>query len=85
MSLPLNTDGRVLNGGYPEMRVRVEEDPQSTSGYLIYRWWRGSNGLGPNSSHEDRVESMKLVEQYFAGRDWKIVWGPEAGPAAGRE
>ena len=74
MSIPVGRDGRVLNGNHSEMKVRVEEDPQSTSGYLIFRWWQGSGGLGPNSAYEDRVESTKLLEEYFKKTGWVVDW-----------
>jgi hypothetical protein len=74
MNIPLGIEGQVLNGTNPGMKVRVEEDPQSTSGYLIYRWWEGSGGLGPNAAFEDRVESRKLLEEYFAQAGWKLDW-----------
>jgi hypothetical protein len=74
MSIPVGREGRVLNGNHPEMKVRVEEDPQSTSGYLIFRWWQGSDGHGPNFSFEDRVESRTMLETYFAKTGWVVEW-----------
>ena len=74
MNIPVSIDGRILNGQHAEMRVRVEEDPQSTSGFIIYTWWKGSDGLGPNSAYEDRVESSRMVESYIAERGWTIAW-----------
>jgi hypothetical protein len=74
MNTPVRLDGHVLNGEHPDMWVRVDEDPQSTTGYLINRWWPGSTGHGRNSALEDRVESQKDVDAYFKKQGWIVEW-----------
>jgi hypothetical protein len=74
MSIPVGRNGKVVNGQHPDMWVRVEEDPQSTTGYLINRWWKGSTGHGHNRAFEDRVESTKALDDYFARQGWQVEW-----------
>jgi hypothetical protein len=77
--IPMGVCGRVTNAEHPNMMIRVEDDSLNTGGFLIYQWWDGSNGPNQYGAFDDWVESLALLENFFAHKGWSVEWatGPE--------
>jgi hypothetical protein len=74
MSIPIGVVGKIRNGDHSEMCVRVEDDTKSTGGYLVYQWWKNSNGPNTGGAFDDWVESKQQLDEYFAATGWSIDW-----------
>ncbi len=66
--------GIVVNGEYPNMCIRIEDDSENTGGYLIYQWWEGSNGPNAGNAFDDWVESDAVLREYMKEAKWEIAW-----------
>ncbi len=76
MKIPIGVVGKIQNGEHADMRVRVEDDTTNTGGYLVYQWWKNSEGPNADGAFDDWVESKKQLEDYFVSTGWWIDWEP---------
>ena len=74
MNIPIGITGRIRNGEHADMHVRVEDDAASTGGYLVFQWWKDSDGPNPNGAFDDWVESIEQLDTYFGSTEWIIDW-----------
>jgi len=66
--------GIVTNGEHPEMRIQIEDDSPNTRGYVIYLWWRGSNGPNFHNAFDDWVATKDDLGEYMEETGWVIEW-----------
>jgi hypothetical protein len=74
MKIPIGVVGKIQNGEHADMRVRVEDDTTNTGGYLVYQWWKNSEGPNAYGAFDDWVESKKQLDDYFVSTGWSIDW-----------
>jgi hypothetical protein len=74
MNIPIGVLGKIRNGEHADMRVRIEDDSLNTGGYLVYQWWKNSEGPNAEGAFDDWVESQKQLEEYFEAKGWSIDW-----------
>jgi hypothetical protein len=74
MTIPVGVEGKVSNGGYPDHRVRVEDDAEATGGFLIHEWWRDASWPNGQGAYDSWVEDEAALAAYFAEAGWKVEW-----------
>jgi hypothetical protein len=74
MNIPLSVSGRILNSQKDEHFVRVEDDAESTGGFLIFEHWKGSDGPNVDGGFDNWVADQDTLERFFLESGWKVVW-----------
>jgi hypothetical protein len=74
MDIPLDIEGTVTNSKKVGHTIKVIDDSDSTGGYLIFQWWRNSNGPNENFAFDSWVEDLSSLEQFFVESGWVVQW-----------
>lgn len=74
MEIPLEIVGTILNSHHIGHQVRVSDDSENTGGFLIFEWWRGSNGPNAGNAFDSWVENREDLEKYFQESGWEVKW-----------
>jgi hypothetical protein len=74
MDIQVGIVGRVANSERPGHFIRVQDDRDNTSGFLVFEWWDGSDGPNPGSAFDTRVENEADLRALVEQAGWQIDW-----------
>lgn len=67
--------GRITAGRFAGEWVRIDDDSDSTGGFLVFQSEDGSFTQAGDQWVEDRAS----LDEYFAELGWVVAWADEAG------
>jgi hypothetical protein len=65
----ISKKGRIKTGEYAGFFVRIQDDSQTTGGYLILTWKES-----PSVGYDNWVEKLTDLEQFLLESGWDIEW-----------